>query len=143
MNRYILSIMALLTIAIAPFAAQAGQYQQRVVITTTMIGATTGAVIGSSHGRTGEGAMIGGILGAVTGVMLSRHHDQRPYAYRGYRTQRSSTVIFLHRPAYRQHVYHHGHYGQARHPAHERYEQRMEHACRGGYRQGHHHEHDG
>jgi len=136
MNKTIFSILSLLALATAPLAAQAGQYQQRVITTTTILGATTGAVIGSGNNRTAQGAIIGGVIGAVTGAVLSQQH-QVAYQPRVYAPQPRA-----HRP-------HRRHYTQvvfepqrSAHRWHERYERRTHHVYRDvrreGYRQAGH-----
>ncbi len=158
MNKHILSTLAVLAIAVAPLSAEAGQYQQRVITTTTILGATTGAVIGSGNDRTAQGALIGGVFGALTGAILSqnRHgyqqpvHYQRPYAHRPYRVHRAPVVIIPPRHVHRHRAYSHNTYRhwrheaaehRARHIRHERREQRMRHAYHHGqsrFGHGHH-----
>ena len=58
-------------------SAMAGQYEQRVITTTTLIGATAGAVIGSAQNQTAQGAIVGGLLGALTGAVISQNHPQQ------------------------------------------------------------------
>jgi len=106
MNKHIRNTLAVLAVAAMPFAAQAGQYQQRVITTTTIIGATAGAVIGSDQNNTAQGAIIGGIIGAMTGAVLSQQSAHQPVyrhqtvAQRTYRAQRAAVVI---EPEYRSH----------------------------------------
>ncbi len=58
-------------------SAVAGQYEQRVITTTTLIGATAGAVIGSAQNQTAQGAIVGGLLGALTGAVISQNRPQQ------------------------------------------------------------------
>ncbi|MDQ6953439.1 MAG: glycine zipper domain-containing protein [Mariprofundaceae bacterium] len=50
--------------------------QDRAAMRGGAVGATAGAVIGSSTGDAGKGAVIGGILGAATGVFLQQNQRQ-------------------------------------------------------------------
>ncbi len=59
--------------------------QERATTRGGLIGAAAGAAIGSTHGRTVEGALIGGALGAAAGAVLednstrtNRRQPQRP-----------------------------------------------------------------
>jgi len=104
MNKHILTTLAVMAVAAMPFSAQAGQYQQRVIATTTIIGATAGAVIGSDNNRTAQGAIIGGVIGAMTGAVLASTQEQpgyrqqtvyrhQTYDQRPYRTHRPAVVV--------------------------------------------------
>ena len=70
--------LALLTmlLSLAASPAIAGSYQDRAV--------ATGVVIGSQNGQTAEGAIIGGIMGAVAGAILANNTyvKPRPKVYR-------------------------------------------------------------
>jgi len=50
--------------------------QDRAAMRGGAVGATAGAVIGSSTGDAGKGAAIGGILGAAAGVLLQQNQRQ-------------------------------------------------------------------
>ena len=50
--------------------------QDRAAMRGGAVGATAGAVIGSSTGDTGKGAVIGGMLGAAAGVLLQQNQRQ-------------------------------------------------------------------
>jgi len=78
MNRFILAIAAALAMGAAPLSGWAGQYQQRVITATTILGATTGAVIGADQNRTAQGAIIGGVIGMMTGAILSQQAAYHP-----------------------------------------------------------------
>jgi len=115
MNKHILTALAVLTIAAIPFSAQAGQYQERVIATTTVIGAATGAIIGSDNNRTAQGAIIGGVIGAFAGAVLSQQSPQaqrvnRTYTVidaRPYRVHRPTVVIHHRQPVHRAGMYQH------------------------------------
>jgi len=82
MNRSILAAVAALALMTAPVSGWAGQYQQRVITATTILGATTGAVIGSDQNRTAQGAIIGGFIGMMTGAILSQQAAYHPVPQR-------------------------------------------------------------
>ncbi|HKI62633.1 MAG TPA: glycine zipper domain-containing protein [Mariprofundaceae bacterium] len=162
MNKHILTTLAVLTIVAIPFSAQAGQYQERVIATTSVIGAATGAIIGSDNNRTAQGAIIGGVFGAFTGAVLSQQSPQvqrvnRTYAVVDagpYRVHRSIVLINHRQPVNRARMYHHRplryatawhqrhrNHAQVERMVHERMEQRMDRyghqqADRSGFRFG-------
>jgi len=63
-----------------PYQAVAGTYQQRVITTTTVVGATAGAVIGADSHQAVEGALIGGVFGAAVGMLMAQNEPARTYA---------------------------------------------------------------
>jgi len=77
-----------------PHQATAGTYQQRVITTTTVVGAAAGAVIGADSHQAVQGALIGGVFGAAVGMLMAQNEPARTYApvyrsrpvhHRGYR----------------------------------------------------------
>ncbi len=84
---------ALLTSAMlaAPFA-QAASYQDRSMATGTVVGATTGAVVGSGNNQLVEGAVFGAVLGTIAGALLASQH-QPAYVVQQPRTHHRSVVV--------------------------------------------------
>lgn len=100
MRKMVLSLTMVSLMALLPAAAQAGQYEQRVITTTTILGATTGAVIGSGNDQTAQGAVIGALVGATAGMVLTADEPHRVYAPRHARY-----VEREYRPQYRERHY--------------------------------------
>jgi len=120
MKRGVFALMAL-GIVMLPATGQADQYQQRVITTTTLIGATAGAVIGSGQNQTAQGAIVGGLLGAVTGAIISQNRPQ-PIAYEAHRWDRDDY------DEYREHAWREQQRRRAAHRRHEwREHERREH----------------
>ena len=71
MKKLFLSMSMISMIALLPAALQAGQYEQRVIATTTILGATTGAIIGSGNDQTAQGAVLGALAGAAVGILMA------------------------------------------------------------------------
>jgi uncharacterized membrane protein len=84
--------LMVLGVSVLPATGQADQYQQSVITTTALIGATAGAVIGSARNQTAQGAIVGGLLGAVTGVIISQGRPQA-ITYRGDEYRESSSSV--------------------------------------------------
>lgn len=127
MKRSILTITAFAMLAM-PALAEAGPYQQRVITTTTIIGATTGAVIGADNNRAAQGAILGGVIGAVTGAILSQQPPPERASW--------PAPAVRHQPGYGHSQWHHD-AGEASH-RHEAVWHRQLHRVRmHGWRQGH------
>ena len=105
MKKLFVSMSMVSMMALLPAAVQAGQYEQRVIATTTILGATTGAIIGSGNDQTAQGAVLGALVGATAGVLVAQNdRDDVPV---------SRTVVYenerYHRPVYREvHVHRYG-----------------------------------
>jgi len=75
----IMSAALLSTALLAAPVAQAASSQDRAMATGAVIGATTGAVIGSGHQRAVEGALVGAVFGTVAGAIIASSYDQPVY----------------------------------------------------------------
>ena len=69
MKRIITAALLSTAILAAP-VAEAASGQDRAMATGAVIGATSGAVIGSSHNQTLEGAFIGAVFGTIAGAVI-------------------------------------------------------------------------
>ena len=72
-------LMMSVAMLLASGAEAAELDRDRTIVATTVIGATTGAILGQQHGRSAESAIVGGVLGAVTGVILTADRTQVAY----------------------------------------------------------------
>jgi len=103
MKKLFLTMAMLVTLFAAPFISEAGSYQQRIWVTTTTLGAATGAVIGSNHHQPLQGALIGGIIGAAVGTILAQAEPATAYR-----------TVYVRQPNYHR-VRHANHYQVNRH----------------------------
>ena len=71
MKRFFLMSILAVGLAFTPQHAEAASSRQQVMVTTTAVGAATGAMIGSGSHQTLEGAIIGGMIGAAAGIILT------------------------------------------------------------------------
>ncbi len=72
MKKVLLTMVMIGALAAAPLTSEAGSYQQRVLVTTTTVGAAMGAVMGSNRHQPLQGMLIGGMIGAATGMILAQ-----------------------------------------------------------------------
>lgn len=72
----ILRCVAIATVCLVPFAANAQVSQQRGATLGGLAGAVAGGLIGDKNGEAGAGAAIGGVVGAVTGGLLGNAADK-------------------------------------------------------------------
>ncbi|MDQ6986710.1 MAG: glycine zipper domain-containing protein [Mariprofundaceae bacterium] len=79
MKKILLTMAMLVALFAAPFISEAGSYQQRIWVTTTTLGAATGAMIGSNRHQPLQGALIGGIIGAAVGSILAQAEPVTAY----------------------------------------------------------------
>jgi len=99
MKKFFLMGLLASGLAFAPLHAEAASSRQQVMVTSTAIGAATGAIIGSNSNQTLEGAIIGGMIGAAAGIILT---PQKPAT--AYRTTYHPQHSYRH--AYARPVFH-------------------------------------
>ncbi len=99
MKRFLLMGIVASGLVFAPVQAEAGSSRQQVLVTTTVVGAATGAVIGSGSNQTLEGALIGGMIGAAAGIILAPQEQVATYRT-AYHRQPTYRHVYA-RPAYR------------------------------------------
>lgn len=144
MNKVIKTSTTLAALALAaamPFTVQAQPLDRTgTVIATTTVGAATGAVIGQQNHQAAQGALIGGVLGSMVGLILVDAHAQPvQVAHHPRPAPQAKKVIVRERVIVQQPQRREVRKEVARHEArerHERMEQRREaRAQRHGYNQ--------
>ncbi len=92
MNRSILKLLLVLTatLFLAACSGQPLSTREKGTIFGGVLGAGSGAIIGSAVGAPGAGAAIGGALGAGTGFAVGNALQNTEYAIRRNRSELSS-----------------------------------------------------